>query len=64
MLTIEVVDKEPMLVLTYKREFVKGYHRKNEWQIPIHAFYELYIHGAYASNVESSYILFTFGSGR
>ncbi|CAI7676883.1 unnamed protein product [Penicillium manginii] len=41
-LTIEVVDKEPMLVLTYEREFVKGYHRKNEWQIPIHAFYESY----------------------
>ncbi|KAJ5471000.1 hypothetical protein N7530_008357 [Penicillium desertorum] len=39
-LTIEIVDEEPMLVLTYEREFVKGYNRKNAWQIPIHAFYE------------------------
>lgn len=31
-----------MLVLLYEREYVKGFHRKNEWQIPIHAFYELY----------------------
>lgn len=29
-------------MMTYQREFVKGYHRKNVWQIPIHAFYESY----------------------
>lgn len=31
-----------MLVLTYEREFVKGYWRKIEWEIPKHAFYEVY----------------------
>lgn len=32
----------PMLVLTYEREFVKGYWRKSKWEIPSHAFYEVY----------------------
>jgi hypothetical protein len=31
-----------MLVLTYKREFVKGYWRKKKWAIPKHAFYKVY----------------------
>lgn len=31
-----------MLVLTYEREFVKGYWRKSKWEIPSHAFYEVY----------------------
>ncbi|KAJ6001624.1 zinc finger protein [Penicillium canescens] len=41
-LTIETVDGMIMLVLTYKREFVKGYWRKKKWAIPKHAFYEVY----------------------
>ncbi|KAJ6080338.1 zinc finger protein [Penicillium canescens] len=41
-LTIESVDGMIMLVLTYKREFVKGYWRKKKWAIPKHAFYEVY----------------------
>ncbi|KAJ5110899.1 hypothetical protein N7532_001434, partial [Penicillium argentinense] len=41
-LTIEMVDQQPMLVLTYQREFIKGYWRKTGWEIPIHAFYETY----------------------
>lgn len=31
-----------MLVLTYEREFVKGYWRKTKWEILKHAFYEVY----------------------
>jgi carbonic anhydrase len=31
-----------MLVLTYEREFVKGFWQKNKWEIPRHAFYEVY----------------------
>lgn len=31
-----------MLVLTYKREFVKGFWQKDKWEIPRHAFYEVY----------------------
>ncbi|KGO60662.1 hypothetical protein PEX1_038750 [Penicillium expansum] len=41
-LTIETVDGMMMLVLTYEREFVKGYWRKTKWEIPKHAFYEVY----------------------
>ncbi|KAF7128632.1 hypothetical protein CNMCM5793_003483 [Aspergillus hiratsukae] len=41
-LTIELVDGIPMLVLTYAREFVKGYWRMRDWEPPIHAFYEVY----------------------
>ncbi|KAJ5491931.1 Zinc finger C2H2 [Penicillium expansum] len=41
-LTIETVDGMIMLVLTYEREFVKGYWRKTKWEIPKHAFYEVY----------------------
>jgi carbonic anhydrase len=36
------VDKEPMLVLTYERRFVKGNWRKKARDIPVHAFYETY----------------------
>lgn len=35
-------NKIIMLVLTYEREFVKGYWRKIEWEIPKHAIYEVY----------------------
>ncbi|EAW17156.1 uncharacterized protein NFIA_005180 [Aspergillus fischeri NRRL 181] len=41
-LTIELVDGIPMLVLTYARQFVKGYWRMRKWEPPIHAFYEVY----------------------
>ncbi|EAW17212.1 uncharacterized protein NFIA_005750 [Aspergillus fischeri NRRL 181] len=41
-LTIELVDGIPMLVLTYAREFIKGYWRKKKWEPPVHAFYEVY----------------------
>ncbi|GFF77413.1 hypothetical protein IFM53868_02081 [Aspergillus udagawae] len=41
-LTIELVDGIPMLVLTYAREFVKGYWRMKKWEPPVHAFYEVY----------------------
>ncbi|KAF7630971.1 hypothetical protein AFLA_000028 [Aspergillus flavus NRRL3357] len=41
-LTIELVDGIPMLVLTYAREFVKGYWRMKKWEPPVHAFYEIY----------------------
>ncbi|KAL4758591.1 uncharacterized protein BDW70DRAFT_141301 [Aspergillus foveolatus] len=41
-LTIELVDGIPMLVLTYAREFVKGYWRMKKWEPPIHTFYEVY----------------------
>ena len=42
MLTIELVDQTPMLVLTYSREYIKGYWRMKRWELPIHAFYEVY----------------------
>jgi carbonic anhydrase len=29
-------------VLTYQREFIKGYWRKQRWELPIHAFYDIY----------------------
>ncbi|KAJ5589978.1 Zinc finger C2H2, partial [Penicillium hetheringtonii] len=29
-LTIEFVDKESMIVLTYEKEYIKNYYRKNE----------------------------------
>ncbi|KAL4982474.1 hypothetical protein BDW68DRAFT_192120 [Aspergillus falconensis] len=35
-LTIELVDGIPMLLLTYAREFVKGYWRMKKWEPPIH----------------------------
>ncbi|KAL6229166.1 hypothetical protein BDW75DRAFT_250082 [Aspergillus navahoensis] len=41
-LTIELVDGIPMLVLTYAREFVKGYWRMKKGEPPVHAFYEVY----------------------
>ncbi|CBF82971.1 hypothetical protein AN3315.2 [Aspergillus nidulans FGSC A4] len=41
-LTIELVEGIPMLVLTYAREFVKGYWRLRKWEPPVHAFYEVY----------------------
>ncbi|KAL4985863.1 hypothetical protein BDW68DRAFT_179314 [Aspergillus falconensis] len=41
-LTIELVDGVPMLVLTYQRQYVKGHWRKKHWELPIHAFYEVY----------------------
>ena len=31
-----------MLVLTYAREFAKGYWRLRKWEPPVHAFYEVY----------------------
>ncbi|KAJ5741093.1 Zinc finger C2H2 [Penicillium malachiteum] len=43
LLTIEIVDGTVMLVLTYEREFVKGFWRKQKWSIPTHAFYEVYV---------------------
>ncbi|KAJ6024796.1 zinc finger protein [Penicillium herquei] len=42
-LTVEIVDGTVMLVLTYEREFVKGFWRKRKWSIPTHAFYEVYV---------------------
>jgi hypothetical protein len=41
-LTIELADGIPMLVLTYAREFVKGYWRKKKREPPMHAFYGVY----------------------
>ncbi|KAJ5975505.1 Zinc finger C2H2 [Penicillium waksmanii] len=41
-LTIESMDNEPMLVLTYNRRFVKGYWRKKAQDIPTYTFYETY----------------------
>jgi hypothetical protein len=41
-LTIEIVEGEVMLVLTYQREFVKNHWKRKKWQLPIHAFYEIY----------------------
>ncbi|KAI9035642.1 uncharacterized protein KD926_003153 [Aspergillus affinis] len=41
-LTVELVDQIPMLVLTYSREYIKGYKRMKKWQLPINAFYEVY----------------------
>ncbi|KAL2810637.1 hypothetical protein BDW59DRAFT_155623, partial [Aspergillus cavernicola] len=41
-LTIELVDGVPMLVLTYARQYVKGFWRMKKWEPPIHAFYEVY----------------------
>lgn len=41
-LTIELVDGVRMLVLTYSRVYVKGYWKKKRWELPIHAFYEIY----------------------
>ncbi|QVM10690.1 hypothetical protein D8B26_005343 [Coccidioides posadasii str. Silveira] len=41
-LTVERVDGKAMLVLTYQREFVKNYWRKKSWELPVHAFYEIY----------------------
>ncbi|EAW17144.1 uncharacterized protein NFIA_005060 [Aspergillus fischeri NRRL 181] len=41
-LTIELVDGVRMLVLTYSRVYVKGYWMKKRWELPIHAFYEIY----------------------
>jgi hypothetical protein len=29
-------------VLTYQREYIKGYWRKQRWELPIHAFYDIY----------------------
>ncbi|KAL4925801.1 uncharacterized protein BDV17DRAFT_283674 [Aspergillus undulatus] len=39
-LSIEWVDGVVMLVLTYERNFVKGYWRKHRSELPIHGFYE------------------------
>lgn len=37
-----MVEGSVMLVLTYLREFVKNRFRKKRWELPIHAFYEIY----------------------
>lgn len=39
---MELIEGTPMLVLTYSREFVKGCWLKNKWELPVHAFYEVY----------------------
>lgn len=31
-----------MLVLTYKRQYVKGYWRKKGWELPMHSFNKIY----------------------
>ncbi|KAB8070465.1 hypothetical protein BDV29DRAFT_197996 [Aspergillus leporis] len=41
-LTVELVDGVKMIVLTYSREYVKGYWKKKKYQLPIHGFYEIY----------------------
>ncbi|PGH04310.1 hypothetical protein AJ80_08533 [Polytolypa hystricis UAMH7299] len=41
-LSIQWVEGEVMLVLMYGREYVKGYWRKKKWELPKHAFYEIY----------------------
>ncbi|KAN0068340.1 hypothetical protein V8E54_013536 [Elaphomyces granulatus] len=41
-LTIESLEGRALLVLTYQREFIKGYWRKQRWELPIHAFYDIY----------------------
>ncbi|KAJ5737901.1 Zinc finger C2H2 [Penicillium malachiteum] len=43
LLTVEVVDGTIILVLTYQREFVKGFWRKQKWSIPTYGFYEIYV---------------------
>jgi carbonic anhydrase len=51
-LSIQKNEGMIMLVLIYKREFVKDYHYKQEWQVPVHAFYNIY--------TESVLLLFNF----
>ncbi|THC87771.1 hypothetical protein EYZ11_012784 [Aspergillus tanneri] len=41
-LCIEWVEGEVMLVLNYSRDYLKGYWRKQESDLPIHGFYEKY----------------------
>ncbi|KAJ5207894.1 hypothetical protein N7449_002273 [Penicillium cf. viridicatum] len=41
-LIIETVEGMIMLLLTKECEFVKAYWRKTIWEIPKHAFYEVY----------------------
>ncbi|PYI00196.1 hypothetical protein BO71DRAFT_455086 [Aspergillus ellipticus CBS 707.79] len=41
-LTIESVGARVLLVLTYQREYLKDYWRKQRWELPIHAFYDVY----------------------
>jgi hypothetical protein len=41
-LTVELVEGEVMLILTYQREFIKNHWKRKRWELPIHAFYEIY----------------------
>ena len=36
------MEGRALIVLTYQREFVKGYWRKKQWELPVHAFYDIY----------------------
>ncbi|KAN0084954.1 hypothetical protein V8E54_001421 [Elaphomyces granulatus] len=38
-LTIDSVDGKTLIVLTYQREYVKGYWRKKQWELPVHDIY-------------------------
>ncbi|KAI1949847.1 hypothetical protein LOZ57_002325 [Ophidiomyces ophidiicola] len=41
-LYLQRIDGEVILVMYYKREFIKGAWTKNQWELPIHGFYEKY----------------------
>ncbi|EEP83037.1 predicted protein [Uncinocarpus reesii 1704] len=41
-LTFQAVDGEAMLVLYYLREHVKNGWKMRRWELPVHAFYEVY----------------------
>jgi hypothetical protein len=41
-LTLQWIDGNVMLVLTYERQCMKGYWTKRRWQLPAHSFYEIY----------------------
>ncbi|KAN0069665.1 hypothetical protein V8E54_011971 [Elaphomyces granulatus] len=47
-LTIDSVDGRVLIVLTNQREYVKGYWRKKQWELPVHAFYDIYREDTYA----------------
>ncbi|EED21202.1 conserved hypothetical protein [Talaromyces stipitatus ATCC 10500] len=42
-LSVEVVEGEVMIVLSYKRLFVKGFRKRKAWELPLHVFYETYV---------------------
>jgi hypothetical protein len=57
------VDGRVLIVLTNQREYVKGYWRKKQWELPVHAFYDIYREDTYAIVSQLSCIFSPNGIG-